>query len=43
MTWHCDKLFQAEDPNNLEELGAIATPAFRLSAQGTLDDAHPLN
>jgi hypothetical protein len=43
MAWHHDKLFQTDDPNDLDQLGSIATPAFRLSAQGTLCDAHPLD
>jgi hypothetical protein len=43
MAWHHDKLFQTDDPNDLDQLGSIATPAFRLSAQGTLRDAHPLD
>lgn len=41
--WHEDKLFQASNPDSLEELGGIASPAFRLSAQGSLAEAHPLD
>lgn len=43
MTWQVDKLFQPSNPDSLDELGGLATPAFRLSAQGSLKDAHPLD
>ncbi len=42
-SWYDDKVFQANDLNSLEELGGIATPAFRLSGQGSLNDSHPLD
>ncbi|MCR6478219.1 DUF3396 domain-containing protein [Variovorax sp. ZS18.2.2] len=41
--WPSDGLFQASDPGSLKELGGVATPAFRLSAQGALREAHPLD
>lgn len=41
--WQDDKIFQANDPNNLRELGGVASPAFRLSAQGSRSEAHPFD
>ena len=43
MSWHDDDLFKAVHPDSLDELGGIASPAFRLTAQGSLNDAHPLD
>jgi Protein of unknown function (DUF3396) len=41
MAWYRDDLFLQRDLGNLEELGGFASPAFRVSAQGSLDTAHP--
>jgi hypothetical protein len=41
LNWHEGGIFQTSDPNSLEELCGVASPAFRLSAQASLDTAHP--
>lgn len=41
--WQDDALFGSVDQNSLKELGNIATPAFRLSAQASRSEGHPFD